>query len=88
MSILPIRARNHLSLAALTAALYGIDPGKPGGDRTVFWSPPVRSATSRPSRPVHQRQPQARERARRMGGDAWSVFKAADRARRGLPMGA
>lgn len=88
MSIFPIRSRNHLSLAALTAALYGIDPGKRDGDRSAFWSPPVLRATSRPSRPVHQRQPQARERARRMGGDAWAVFKAADRARRGLPLGA
>lgn len=87
MSTFPIRSRNHLSLAALIA-LCGFDAGEPGGDRTAFWSPPARRATSRPSRPVHQRHSQARERARRMGGDAWAVFKAADRARRGLPMGA
>lgn len=47
---------------------------------------PERRPRALPPRPHHQLQPHARERARRVGGAAWDLFKDADRARRGLPM--
>ena len=79
----------HINRTSLFAGVYGL-ASRLNALGMLPEAPRMRAKASRPARPArphHQLQPQARERARRVGGAAWDLFKDADRARRGLPMG-